>query len=241
MKFDKNKHSYSPSTSTREIIIITAERLFAERGIEGVSLREIGSEAGQSNSVAVQYHFKDRAGLIAAILEWRWKNIESHREELLQALLDKNNSISLSELLTALITPLIETGEKNDRNHFVRFLMHYLTSSNRWSIETNHGIRAWLVPDTAKSHEATFAILDLITKQLPDIPAPYVGRRLTQSLRMTMGTVVDWENAVALNKKVAPLSVLLEDQIAMIVSAVGAPVPASSMDRLHLIPKDMKP
>ena len=43
--------------STKEQIVLAAEGLFAERGIEGVSLRQIGTAAGNGNNSAVQYHF----------------------------------------------------------------------------------------------------------------------------------------------------------------------------------------
>ncbi|MCY1296682.1 Bacterial regulatory protein, tetR family [compost metagenome] len=45
-----------------------AEVLFAERGIEAVSLREIVSESGQRNSSAVKYHFGTREDLILAVI-----------------------------------------------------------------------------------------------------------------------------------------------------------------------------
>ncbi|MFO1466093.1 MAG: TetR family transcriptional regulator [Steroidobacteraceae bacterium] len=46
----------------------TAERLFAERGIDAVSLRTINAEAGYSVA-ALHYHFGTRDGLVRALLE----------------------------------------------------------------------------------------------------------------------------------------------------------------------------
>ena len=54
---------------TREKLIAAAEQLFAERSIDGVSLRQINSAAGQRNSTALQYHFGGRSGLIRAVLD----------------------------------------------------------------------------------------------------------------------------------------------------------------------------
>ncbi len=54
--------------STRERLLDAAERLFAERGIEAVALREITRESGARNAIAAQYHFDDRAGLVRAIM-----------------------------------------------------------------------------------------------------------------------------------------------------------------------------
>lgn len=51
----------------REAILNTAERLFAERGIDAVSLRTINAEAGYSVA-ALHYHFGTRDGLVRALL-----------------------------------------------------------------------------------------------------------------------------------------------------------------------------
>ncbi|WP_084958452.1 TetR/AcrR family transcriptional regulator [Thermoactinospora rubra] len=64
-------------------LVSAAEQLFAERGIEAVSLREINAAAGQRNSTALQYHFGDRAGLLRAVLAKHQPGIERHRHRLL--------------------------------------------------------------------------------------------------------------------------------------------------------------
>ena len=53
---------------TRARLLDAAERLFAERGIDAVSLREVTRESGARNAIALQYHFSDRAGVVLAIL-----------------------------------------------------------------------------------------------------------------------------------------------------------------------------
>src|SRR5690606_42140108 len=55
--------------STREAILSTAERLFAEQGIYNVSNRQISEAAGQGNNAAVHYHFGTKHDLIAALVE----------------------------------------------------------------------------------------------------------------------------------------------------------------------------
>ena len=50
-------------------IMRAAEQMFAERGLDGVSLREITRAVGARNTSATQYHFGDRKGLLRAIVD----------------------------------------------------------------------------------------------------------------------------------------------------------------------------
>src|SRR5690348_15673441 len=72
-----------PAETTVRRLVDAAERLFAERGIDAVSLREINAAAGQRNSTALQYHFGDRAGLLKAVLAKHRPEIEARRHQLL--------------------------------------------------------------------------------------------------------------------------------------------------------------
>ena len=71
------------ATTTKERLIEAAERLFAEHGIDAVSLREINRESGARNAIAVQYHFTDRAGVVRAILDKHMPDVESRRHAML--------------------------------------------------------------------------------------------------------------------------------------------------------------
>jgi AcrR family transcriptional regulator len=63
-----NKHA-NRSAQTRERFIEAAQRLFADRSIDAVSLNEITIAAGQKNRNALQYHFGNRDGLMQAIID----------------------------------------------------------------------------------------------------------------------------------------------------------------------------
>src|SRR6478736_1400242 len=51
---------------TRERILRTAERLFAERGFNGVSVRELAA-AAQVNIASIGYHFNNKEGLLSEV------------------------------------------------------------------------------------------------------------------------------------------------------------------------------
>lgn len=93
--------------STREKLLDCAERLFAEHGLEGVSLRAINAEAGLSPA-ALHYHFGSQAALVEALLERRMPALMERRRELLDRLEQGPGPVAVRDVLGALIQPLAE-------------------------------------------------------------------------------------------------------------------------------------
>jgi len=92
--------------ATRLRILRTAERLFSERGIDAVSLQEIGRQAGQKNRSAVQYHFADKEGLLMAILDRHAPEIAADRNRLLDEIEDRGEAGELRKLAEAFVVPV---------------------------------------------------------------------------------------------------------------------------------------
>ena len=73
------------SPTARQLLDV-AEKLFAERGIESVSLREIVAASGQRNGSAAQYHFGTREALVGLLMARRVWFINELRHARLDAL-----------------------------------------------------------------------------------------------------------------------------------------------------------
>ena len=101
----------------REALIAVAERLFAERGVDAVTVRDIVKEAGQRNSSAVQYHFGNKEGLLRAILEPHQARLDARRAEMLDQLGERPG---LEALIEALIRPLASLLEDESGRHYIR-------------------------------------------------------------------------------------------------------------------------
>ncbi|MBW2370053.1 MAG: TetR/AcrR family transcriptional regulator [Deltaproteobacteria bacterium] len=69
--------------NTKDQILDAAEHLFASQGFHTTSLREITSQAGV-NLAAVNYHFRTKEKLMAAVLARRLVPINENRLELLE-------------------------------------------------------------------------------------------------------------------------------------------------------------
>src|SRR5262249_2581823 len=87
------------ATVPRERLLRAGERLFAERGIDGVTVREINQLAGQRNSSALHYHFGSREGLLNEIRHQHRGPIEERRVAMLDALEREDRTDDLRALV----------------------------------------------------------------------------------------------------------------------------------------------
>ncbi len=92
--------------ATRERLLDVAERCFAERGIDGTSIREITREAG-ANVASVHYHFRDKQGLYEAVYARRMDYLRDYRVSRIQAALARPG-ITLEGFLTAFAQAFVE-------------------------------------------------------------------------------------------------------------------------------------
>jgi AcrR family transcriptional regulator len=197
---------------TREHIILVAEELFAARGIEGVSLREIGQAAGQRNNAATQYHFGDRAGLVSAILAHRATQNDPMRQVLLDEM-GRRGEISLHEVVAALVLPVVDHVAEPG-NHYVGFLDRLYNSTS------DYGRPISPRPDSPAMDE----IATRLRQCLPELPTEAVDRRLPIAVQWMVRTLAAYERAVMGDKEVPPLNELADELIAMLAAAIGAPV-----------------
>jgi AcrR family transcriptional regulator len=122
--------------ATRLALVSVAERLFAERGIDAVSISEILDAAGQRNKNAIHYHFGGKDGLITAIAEHRSAALNARRDELLDDILRRGVEHDITAVSRTLVVPLAELLDVDDC-HFVGFLARYhLDRSRRQLVES---------------------------------------------------------------------------------------------------------
>nr|MDT0523993.1 helix-turn-helix domain-containing protein [Streptomyces sp. DSM 41633] len=100
--------------TTRVMLMEVAERLFATRGIEAVTLREIQEAAGQSNTSVISYHFGSRDGLIRALIAHRQRTLGADRQNMLEEMREQGKEADPRAVVWLLVRPLansIEAGE----------------------------------------------------------------------------------------------------------------------------------
>ncbi len=110
------------ASDTKEIILDTAEKLIAEKGIDAVSLRSITASA-HVNLAAVHYHFGSKEALVQKVFERRVSPLNRRRLAMLDAAEERagDGPLELEEVLRALIDPAIRLCQEDERG---RQFMH---------------------------------------------------------------------------------------------------------------------
>jgi AcrR family transcriptional regulator len=108
-------------------LVVTAERLFALRGIDGVSLRQIAVDAGSANNSAVHYHFGSKPRLIAAIFRHRLPQLINER----RLLAARSDPTDLRARFEAHYLPVLMLAEAAD-NYYVSFVEQLQRAESRY-------------------------------------------------------------------------------------------------------------
>jgi AcrR family transcriptional regulator len=102
------------SSSTREMLLDAASLLFAERGVDNVSIAEIVRTAGQRNASAVHYHFGSRDEVLRAVLARHVPAIAERRRVLLEQARARPPS-DVRSAAEAIVRPLTEFAQRGWR------------------------------------------------------------------------------------------------------------------------------
>ena len=90
---------------TREQLKRVALALFAERGVDQVSVRDILSEAGQRSGGALHYHFGGKEGLLRELIADGARQYDTARLAKLATLRRQRSAIGVRDVLSVLADP----------------------------------------------------------------------------------------------------------------------------------------
>jgi len=128
--------------TTKNKILDAAEQLFADKGFNGTSLREITGAAGV-NLAAVNYHFGSKKELIKAVMSRYMDKLSPALETALSLLCKTEIKPSLHDVFSAFVDPLLSlsTFRENGTSNFLQLLGRGYTDSQgflRWFLTTQY-------------------------------------------------------------------------------------------------------
>jgi AcrR family transcriptional regulator len=119
----------TPRPDTKELILTTAERLFARHGFTSISVRDITSAAGV-NLAAVSYHFGSKEALLLAIFMRRASEVNKARARALrEAEARSGGTPPLREVLRALLGPALRLRSDPDTADAFQFMVRAQTEA----------------------------------------------------------------------------------------------------------------
>lgn len=128
--------------STKNKILDAADVLFADKGFNGTSLREITSQANV-NLAAVNYHFGSKKELIKAVMSRYMDELSPQLESALILICEAEVNPTLHGVFSAFIEPLLNLNQfkENGTSTFLQLLGRGYTDSQgflRWFLTTQY-------------------------------------------------------------------------------------------------------
>jgi AcrR family transcriptional regulator len=199
-------------------LILAAERLFAERGIEGVSLRQVNQAANQKNTAAAHYHFGSRDGLVNAVLMHRLPELDRQRGQLLGRPAQQKG---LRFYLEAFIKPLSEQlNPREEGNFYIRFMQQY--EKHRGDYEFVRGI----TPRSVEIYEGLEGLLFYLPDEVRRFRIGYLINIIHSLLAVAEERLCKGELSHA------GVELLVANTMDMVEAALTAPLSAETIERL---------
>ena len=220
------------TASTRERLLLAAERLIADEGLGRVSLRRIIAAAGQRNASAVHYHFGSMDAVIRAILAYRMPPIDRRRNALLDAVIAQGRAGDLTAIVEAAILPAAEQIlSAAGGSAYIRFLASaaLVPRMDSWGVMPMRHRRGMI------------RVYRMVGGILTEVPAGILHVRLILAARQMVQTLADVDRVVLerhADRRDALVRFHSRDLIARTVGALAAPVSPVTLTAWQVLAAD---
>ena len=222
----------SASTRTREALILAGEQLFGEQGIDGVSLRQINTAAGQRNSSAAHYHFGSKDALVSAVVEYRMERVNDRRLAMLAEMEAAGRTRDIRAIVETVIYPIMdEIRDSAAGSHYICFMAQVvghpqISLTEIWSSPFGSGLAR---------------VIEHLRIALPDLPSPILGQRFGLMWEQAIHALADRERLSSgeQGSRLVARDVFVSNLVDTVAGGLGAPI--SEATRAALEKADKRP
>ncbi len=175
---------------TKEALIRAAERLFAAKGLGGVTVRDITLAAGARNQSALHYHFGGMEELVKEVFASRFQGIEEQRLRRLAEIETAGQNHDVHALVRAGIAPMLETCLDEEGRLYARFSVQLLT-------DPRYGI-ATLINDVGMTSVTLLG--QHLMQAIENVPHKILSLRLRRIFVMSAMIMADYAGQVEAGK-----------------------------------------
>lgn len=200
--------------STRDALLEEGALLFARRGVDAVTARELHAAVGARNESALHYHFGGRDGLVAAIVVGHVAAVEARRAVLVERLRAEGRTGDLRALVAALARPMADDLATPLGRAHLRIVAQVSLPS-----------LAYRPPFQVAEAPAGTSVVGWITDALRGLPAPIRIERLAALRTQLIGLFAF--RAQLLDEagdadRVGPQAVFVENLVDMLVAGLAS-------------------
>lgn len=160
----------SDGRETKVRMKAVAQRLFAQHGIDGVTVADIVAAAGQRNKASLQYHFGSKDELIGELLVDGAQKVDAFRLALLDQMAADGGPRHVRDVLDAFVRPVYQlTVTEAEGSTYLRFLSN-VQLTHRALFRAHIG---------AKWNAGYRRCLEHFRQLLAHIPAPVLEQRMS--------------------------------------------------------------
>lgn len=136
-------------TETQAKLIEAAERIFADKGFHGTSVRDI-TNAASANIAAVNYHFGSKEGLFIEMIRYRIEPLNTLRMKLFDEATSENGDVPLSirKIVEIIVKPLVDTflsDTATPNTHFLRALGRGMSEETSLMLKLKNDVFAEII------------------------------------------------------------------------------------------------
>ncbi|THH37285.1 TetR/AcrR family transcriptional regulator [Aliishimia ponticola] len=171
---------------TRNRLKEAALKLFAENGVENVSIRDIQLAAGQKTNGSITYHFSSRDALIRELVQDVGKILDAGNNQRLDALEAKGGPHSVRDVTEIMIPTLPESSDLSpkEQTYGLRFFTSVMISR-----------RELLFEATAGQDRGTRRCFAAIRNLAPEMPPEILRQRMMLTLMFGLSAGASMEAA----------------------------------------------
>lgn len=212
------------SSDAREKIKDAAQALFAERGLEGVTVRQIVAAAEQKNMAALHYYFGTKEDLVRELIVDAARLMDGRRNEMLDAAEARGGPTALREVIGIIVESIVATADHPRARTYMRFVAQIVAT------------RRDLFDSAIGQHWNTGyqRCLAHIRRLSPDLPLPVLNQRLLFLGIYLFNILAAREGAAAHGPEPHPywqspqlLQGLVDSACGLVEAPVGAGLPAA--------------
>lgn len=166
---------------TKISLLLAAEQLIGDQGLNNVSLRQISERSGNRNVAAAQYHFESMERLILALIEYRKAAIDHFRERFYRERDMDFRHMTVRDYVTLIAWPHHNIRDQHGVRRFARLLKALQQDPHYYAIWQQH------------YHDSPFAnaIYFGLRKALSTLPEPVWDLRMKSMGKFIVSMIVD--------------------------------------------------